>query len=101
LVQCIDAMNAYLSHASLGSFVSGLRLSEMKGRAVESMTTFDSTKESLLDDFLDFFKAREKALLDRVEAAMGKPIARELLQARVEEVDDYEDEEQTEDELVA
>ena len=42
-------MNAYLSHASLGSFVSGVRLSEMKGRAVESMTTFDSTKESLLD----------------------------------------------------
>jgi hypothetical protein len=94
-------MNAYLSHASLVSFVSGLRLSEMKGRAVESMTTFDSTKESLLDDFLAFFKAREKALLDRVEAAMGKPIARELLQAPVEEVDDYEDEEQSEEDLVA
>ena len=73
----------------------------MKGRAVESMTTFDSTKESLLDDFLAFFKAREKALLDRVEAVMGKPIARELLQAPVEEVDDYEDEEQSEEDLVA
>ena len=94
-------MNAHLGHASLGSFVSGILLSEMKGRAVESMTTFDSTKESLLDDFLAFFKAREKALLDRVEAAMGKPIARELLQAPVEEVDDYEDEEQSEEDLVA
>ena len=65
------------------------------------MTTFDSTKESLLDDFLAFFMAREKALLDRVEAAMGKPIAREFLQAPVEEVDDYEDEEQSEEDLVA
>ena len=49
LVRCINAMNGHLGHASLGSFVSGILLSEMKGRAVESMTTFDSTKESLLD----------------------------------------------------
>ena len=46
------------------------------------------------DDFLAFFKAREKALLDRVEAAMGKPIARDLVQPQVEDADDYEDEEQ-------
>jgi hypothetical protein len=50
------------------------------------------------DDFLAFFKAREKALLDRVEAAMGKPIARELVQPQIEDLGDYEDEEQSEDE---
>ena len=44
------------------------------------------------DDFLAFFRAREKALLDRVEAAMGKPIARDLVQPEVDDLGDYEDE---------
>ena len=52
------------------------------------------------DDFLGFFKAREKALLDRVEAAMGKPIARDLVQAPADDSDDYEDEEQPEEDVV-
>jgi len=33
----------------LETSVPGLLLWEMKGRTVESMTTFDSTKESLID----------------------------------------------------
>ena len=52
------------------------------------------------DDFLAFFKAREKALLDRVEAAMGKPIARDLAQPEAEDLGDYE-EEQPEEEVAA
>ena len=52
------------------------------------------------DDFLTFFKAREKALLDRVEAALGKPIARDLAQPEADDLGDYE-EEQPEEEMVA
>ena len=32
------------------------------------------------DNFMVFFKARESALLNRIEQAMGKPIARDILQ---------------------
>ncbi len=53
------------------------------------------------DDFTAFFKAREKALLDRVEAAMGKPIARDILQPVLEEANDYEDEELADEGMVA
>ena len=53
------------------------------------------------DDFLAFFRAREKALLDRVEAAMGKPIARDLVQPEVDDLGDYEDEGEPEQEMVA
>jgi len=54
------------------------------------------------DDFLAFFKAREKGLLDRVETVMGKPIARNLvLQPQIDDPGDYEEEEQSEEELVA
>jgi hypothetical protein len=53
------------------------------------------------DDFLAFFKAREKALLDRVEAAMGKLIARDLPQPQVEDFGDHEEDDTVEEELVA
>jgi len=53
------------------------------------------------DDFLAFFKTREKALLDRVEAAMGKPIARDFAQPEADESGDYEDEGEPEEEMVA
>ncbi len=53
------------------------------------------------DDFLAFFKSREKTLLDRVEAVMGKSIARDLVQPQVDELGDYEEEEQSEDEAGA
>jgi len=53
------------------------------------------------DDFLAFFKAREKALLDRVEAAMGKLIARDIPQPQVEDFGDYEEDDPVEEELVA
>jgi len=86
-------------------------------------TTFDSTKQSLQDllkeiksgkiqlpDFLrgwiwgpdllksdnfeGFFRNREAALLDRIERAMGKPIAREAVQQEKEkEVVDFVTEE--------
>ena len=44
------------------------------------------------DDFLAFFAAREIALLQRVEAVMGKPIARDLSPPASDEPDDYEEE---------
>jgi len=46
------------------------------------------------DDFQAFFTARENALLERIEKAMGKAIARDKVQAEEEEVDNYEIEEE-------
>lgn len=46
------------------------------------------------DDFNAFFQAREKALLERIEKAMGKPIAREAPPEPTEAVADYQDEEE-------
>jgi hypothetical protein len=46
-----------------------------------------------LDDFNGFFAARESSLLDRIERAMGKPIARGVPEPAKEEVVDYEEEE--------
>jgi len=45
------------------------------------------------DDFNAFFKAREAALLDRIERAMGKPIAREVVEEGFEEAVEFQDEE--------
>lgn len=45
-----------------------------------------------LDYFDDFFKARETALLDRIEQAMGKPIARGIAVLDSNGVDSFEDE---------
>jgi hypothetical protein len=53
------------------------------------------------DDSLGFFKAREKALLDRVEAAMGKLIARDIPQPQVEDFGDYAEDDPVEEVLVA
>jgi hypothetical protein len=45
------------------------------------------------DDFENFFKAREEALLDIIEKAMGKPVARDSVEFEdSESVDDEEDE---------
>ena len=44
------------------------------------------------DDFNAFFKKREEALLDRIEKAMGKPIAREAVEDGIEpEVTDFQE----------
>ncbi len=46
------------------------------------------------DDFNAFFKKREEALLDRIEKAMGKPIAREAVEDGIEpEVTDFQENE--------
>jgi hypothetical protein len=50
------------------------------------------------DDFLAFIKARERALLDRVEAVMGKPIVRDYAPPQADEPADYEEEEESEQE---
>jgi hypothetical protein len=46
------------------------------------------------DNFDAFFRAREEALLDRIEKAMGKPIAREVTEPEEVELVDYEDEQE-------
>jgi len=53
------------------------------------------------DDFLGFFKAGEKALLDTVEAALGKLIARDIPQSQMEDLGDYEEDDSPGEELVA
>ena len=45
------------------------------------------------DDFESFFKTREAVLLDRIEGAMGKPIARDAIK-EVFAVGEYEEEEE-------
>jgi hypothetical protein len=45
------------------------------------------------DDFAPFFEARSQALLERIEKAMGKAIAREAVEADVPEAIEYEAEE--------
>lgn len=46
------------------------------------------------DDFNAFFKKREEALLERIEKAMGKPIAREAVEDGIEpEVTDFQENE--------
>ena len=52
-----------------------------------------------VDNFNNFFKKREEALLDRIEKAMGKPITREAVIDGVEpEVMDFQDDEDETDE---
>lgn len=46
-----------------------------------------------LDEFDEFFKARETALLDRIQQAMGKPIARGVAVPEDIGIDSFEDEE--------
>jgi len=94
----------------IGASSPGAYLGRIQKNAGIIPTRMDEILESHLiapaflraDDFLAFFKAREKALLDRVETVMGKPIARDLvLQPQIDDVGDYEEEEQSEQELVA
>ncbi len=48
------------------------------------------------DDFDAAFRTREAALLDRIQAAMGKPIARDLARSEPETLDEYESEAEAE-----
>ena len=50
------------------------------------------------DDFMGFFKARESALLDRIEKIMGKQIARDVVQENDIAYADHANEYQEEDE---
>jgi len=45
------------------------------------------------DNFDAFFRAREEALLDRIEKAMGKPIAREITEIEDLETVEYQEDE--------
>ena len=111
--RCDCIVNKTAISAKTNRMIGGSAPSNYLGRIQKSAgvtsTRMDSILESHViepavlrsDDFLAFFKAREKALLDRVEAAMGKPIARDLVQPQAEDLGDYEDEEQPEEEVAA
>jgi hypothetical protein len=111
--RCDCIVNKTALSAKTNRVIGGSSPSTYLGRIQKSAgitaTRMDEILESHLiasaslraDDFLSFFNAREKALLDKVEAVMGKPIARELVQPQVEEPTDYEEEEQSEEETAA
>jgi hypothetical protein len=92
----------------IGGSVPSNYLGRIRKSAEVTPTRMDSILESHViepavlrsDDLPAFFKAGEKALLDRVEAAMGKPIARDRAQPEADDLGDYE-EEQPEEEMVA
>jgi len=110
--RCDCIVNKTAISAKTNRMIGGSAPSNYLGRIQKSagvtLTRMDSILQSHViepaalrsDDFLAFFKAREKALLDRAEAAMGKPIARDLAQPAADDSGDYEDEEQHEEEVV-
>jgi hypothetical protein len=93
----------------IGASSPSVYLGRIQKNAVIIPTRMDEILESHLiapaflrtDDFLAFFKARERALLDRVETVMGKPIARDLVQSHIDDLGDYEEEEQSDEEVLA
>jgi len=111
--RCDCIVNKTPLSAKTNRMIGGSAPSNYLGRIWKSAgvtpTRMDSILESHViepaalrsDDFLAFFKTREKALLDRVEAAMGKPIARDFAQPEADESGDYEDEGEPEEEMVA
>jgi hypothetical protein len=111
--RCDCIVNKTTISAKTNRMIGGSAPSNYLGRIQKSAEVAPTRMDAILkshviepavlrsDDFLGFFKNREKALLDRVEAAMGKPIARDLAQPEAEDLGDYEDEGEPEEEMVA
>jgi hypothetical protein len=87
--------NAYLGRIQKSAGITPTRMDEILASHLIAPAFLRA------DDFPAFFKAREKALLDRVEAAMGKSIARDVVQPQIEEAGEYQEEEQSEGEAIA
>lgn len=85
----------------IGGNAPGIYLSRLQKSADISASRMDEILWSHLiepaalraDDFDAFFEARSKALLERIEKAMGKPVAWEVREAEAAEPAEYEAEE--------
>lgn len=77
----------YLNRIQKSAGINETRMDEILGSHVINPASLRS------DDFETFFKARENALLDRIEKAMGKPVNREAITLDESLRIDYHDEE--------
>ncbi len=82
-----NAPLAYLARIQKSADISEARMDEILASHVIDPSSLRA------NDFAAFFQARENALLDRIQGAMGKPIAREALAPPTEIVEDYQQEE--------
>jgi hypothetical protein len=79
-----NAPSAYLPKVEKGAGISNARMDEILSSHVITPALLRA------DNFDGFFAAREKALLDRIEKAMGKPPRIEA--QPVPEVEEFDDE---------
>jgi hypothetical protein len=85
-----DAPSVYLGRVEKNAGISTDRMDELlRSHLIEPANL-------RADRFDAFFTARELALLERIQAAMGKPIARNLARPDPETDDEYESEEDEE-----
>lgn len=82
-----NAPSAYLPRLEKNAAISPARMDELLESHVIDPTILRA------DDFEGFFQARFQALLERIELAIGKPIARDMNEPEQEEAVDYEMEE--------
>ncbi len=83
-----NAPSAYLAKLQQGNGILPTRMDEILRSHVIAPATLRA------DDFDAFFQAREQALLDRIERAMGKPIIRSVTPVEDSDVLDYQDEDE-------
>jgi hypothetical protein len=82
-----NSPSTYLSRIQKSAEISSERMDEiLRSHVIEPLAL-------RADNFDAFFRAREEALLDRIEKAMGKLIAREVTEPEDVETVDYEEDE--------
>jgi hypothetical protein len=104
--QCDCVVNKTGISAKTNRIIGGNAPSEYIAKLLKSIGIEDARMDEILrshvidpdllksDDFDAFFKMREEALLDRIQNAMGKPIAREAHEDFIEpEVTDFQENE--------
>jgi hypothetical protein len=91
-----NAPSVYLSRIQKNAAISSERMDEqiLRSHLIDPAALRG-------DDFEPFFRAREAALLDRIQAAMGTPISREATRSESEDVADYQPEIEADDEVAA
>jgi hypothetical protein len=106
--QCDSIVNKTALSAKTNRMIGGNSPSFYLGRIQRSASIEDGRMNDILrshliepaclraDNFTTFFKARESSLLDRIERAMGKSIARDITQEddSADKITEYQDEEE-------
>ena len=87
--------SAYLSRVQKNAGITPARMDEILASRLVAPRSCVPTTSQLSS------RRKKSELLDRVETAMGEPIARDIVQPMVEEAGDYEEEEPAEGEMVA